>query len=166
MPKELSPAELQQEARAFRDGFATVLLATTDDNALPDASYSPCIIDADGRIAIFVSELASHTRNLFANPHASLMFIADESASRNLFARRRLILAATAEHLSREHGDWPTLMAQMRERHGNTIELLMSLPDFHLFRFSVNGGTWVRGFGQAFTVLNNQLEISAERRTR
>lgn len=166
MPKTLTATALQQEAQAFRDEFSTVLLATADSSGQPDASYSPYIADTDGKTVIFVSELASHTQNLFENQRASLMFITDESASRNLFARRRLMLTATAEHLSRDHQDWHPLMAKMSECHGKTIALLMSLPDFHLFRFSVTGGSWVRGFGQAYTVLNDQLEILAERRTR
>ena len=165
MTKTPTPGALQAEALAFRDGFDTVLLATADSNAAPDASYAPCVVDDDGRIAVFISELASHTRNLRVNPRASLMFIADESASRNLFARRRLILSVSAETLPRNHAQWPALMEKMRTRHGKTIDLLMQLPDFQLFRFTTLEGTWVRGFGQAFPVLNDRLEISAERRT-
>ena len=166
MTKTPTPEALQAEALAFRDDFETVLLATADGNAIPDASYAPCVIDDDGRIAVFISELASHTRNLRVNPRASLMFIADESASRNLFARRRLILSVSAETLPRNHAQWPILMEKMRARHGKTIDLLMQLPDFQLFRFTTLEGTWVRGFGQAFPVLNDRLEISAERRTK
>ncbi len=165
MPTAFTAEELQAEALAFRDAFKTVLLATADSNAAPDASYAPCVIDEDGRIAVFISELANHTRNLRINPRASLMFIADESTSRNLFARRRLTLSAAAETLPRSHPQWPPLMEKMRDRHGNTIDLLMQLPDFQLFRFTTLEGTWVRGFGQAFPVLNDRLEISAERRT-
>ncbi len=164
MPREFTAEELQAEATAFRDGFRSVLLATADSNARPDASYAPCALDDEGRIIVFISELASHTRNLHVNPRASLMFIADEGDSRNLFARRRLILSATAEPVPRDDDHWQTLMGILRERHGNTIDLLMQLPDFHLFRFTTTDGTWVRGFGQAFPVLNDRLEISTERR--
>ncbi len=164
MPREFTAEELQAEATAFRDRFRSVLLATADSNARPDASYAPCIFDDEGRTVVFISELASHTRNLHVNPRASLMFIADEEASRNLFARRRLVLSAAAEQIPRGDSQWQPLMESMRKRHGNTIDLLAQLPDFHLFRFTTIEGTWVRGFGQAFPVLDDKLEISVERR--
>ena len=166
MGRELTAKQLQQEAMDFRSRFKTILLATTNAEGIADASYSPCTTDESGSICIFVSELAQHTKNLFANLHASLMFIADESDSRNLFARKRLVLSADAEALPRENSDWVDIMARMKDAHGGTIDLLASLPDFHLFRFKVREGTYVRGFGQAFSILNDQLEIDPERRTR
>jgi len=47
----------------------------------------------------------------------------------------------------------------MEQELGNTVALLRSLPDFHLFRFSVEGGSYVRGFGQAWPVLGNDLAM-------
>jgi putative heme iron utilization protein len=166
MPEEPSAAQLQEEARQFRDQFKTVLLATSGADGSADASYSPCIPDASGDICIFVSELARHTQNLLAQPQAGLMFIADEKDSRNLFARKRLMLNASAKMVQRNEAEWHDIMERMQQTHGNTIKLLMSLPDFHLFRLVIEGGTYVRGFGQAFPVKNGVLEISPQRRSR
>lgn len=163
MAKDLTPEELQQEAASFRDGFLTVLLATVSPQGQPDASYAPCVVDDTQAVYVFISELAQHTKNLLAVPQASLLFIADETGSKNIFARRRLSLNCTAEVLPRDHSQWNHLLAQFEDKFGNTINLLKTLPDFHLIRFSAGQGNYVRGFAQAYTLSGNQLEIHSLR---
>lgn len=156
------PQALQQQACLFRDGFSSVLIATVSPQGEPDISYAPFILDQDQAICIFISELARHTRNLLAHPRASLMFLAEEGASRNLFARQRLILQCRAERLGSDAAT--PLLEIMEARHGNTVELLRSLPDFHLFRLQVENGSFIKGFGQAWSLHGNALNIEALRR--
>lgn len=165
MPKSLSGSELQTEAAAFRDQFRTVLLATTSEEGNPDASYAPYVADESGSVFILVSELAQHTKNIFANPVVSLMWIEDENNTRNPFARKRLILNAQPHRISRTNREWKSVIENLTEQFGKTIELLTSLPDFHLIRFDIKNGNYVRGFGQAFEVTGNKLLINPERRT-
>ncbi len=157
-------AELQAEARAFRDSFDSVILATHGE-AGPDASYAPCLLDNDEAVCVFVSELASHTRNLFGLPRASLLFIEPEGEARNPFARRRLVLQCEASEIPRDSDTGGQLLDAMRTRFGKTVELLRGLPDFHLLRFDVADGSYVRGFAQAYALRGNALEM-LQRRTR
>lgn len=157
------PEELRRDARALRDAFRSVLLSTLSPEMRPAISYAPYVLDDDEAVCIHVSELAHHTRNLLAHPVASLMFIAGEKESRNLFARERLILHCRAEEVRGEAAI--PLLERMEERLGNTVALLRSLPDFHLFRFTVEEGSYIRGFGQAWPVKGNSLEIGELKRS-
>lgn len=128
----------------------TLQLATLGDNG-PEASYSPFILSG-GYFYIFVSKLASHTLNLMRSPAVGVMLIEDEAVSRNLFARNRLALQCLACEVRRDVGEYDQIMALYRERHGATVDLLLTLPDFKLFRLTPEQGRLVLGFGRAFTL--------------
>ncbi len=159
-------SELQAEALSFRDRFKTVVLATCDVNAEPHASYAPFIVDQSGAFYIFVSELAPHTCNLLSNPRASLLLIDAEAQSTNLFARQRLSLTCRAAQISRNTPHWSEILDRMFEAHGKTVELLRTLPDFHLYRLDVTTGDYIKGFGQAYRVTGNSLNVQSEPRRR
>ena len=130
----------------------TVLLATASTQGVPLNSYAPFVRDDKGVFYVFLSELAEHTRNLMDNPQASLFFIRPESESKNLFARERVSFACHAQRIGRDSPRFDERMAVMTERFGDTIQLLQSLADFHLFALTPNRGTYVVGFGQAFLI--------------
>ncbi|NNJ95492.1 MAG: heme utilization protein HutZ [Halobacteria archaeon] len=165
MGNPLSLEELQQEALKFRREVDAVMLSTTSPDGMPDAGYAPCLLDREGRCHILISQLAQHTKNLLSRPLASLMWIEDKAASGNAFARRRLILQCKAENIERDSPEWDHILGQMEEQHGNTVQLLVNLPDFMLFRFEVVEGNYIRGFAQAHPVTGNDL-VMAGRRTR
>ncbi|MGD2120050.1 MAG: pyridoxamine 5'-phosphate oxidase family protein [Chromatiales bacterium] len=148
--KQQQEAPLHHEILAFRDRFRTLTLATTSANQQPEASVAPFVISDHGNICVFISELAQHTRNLLNGSKASLLLVADEADSRNLFARQRLTLRASAFEIQRSAPDWHSIMSQFRQRFDGTIDILKQLPDFHLFGFAVNSANYVQGFGQAF----------------
>jgi putative heme iron utilization protein len=163
MNKDLTLKALQQEAIEFRRAHEAVMLSTVSAEAEPDASYAPCILDEQGRCYILISLLAQHTRNLCAQPQASLMWLDDAQSSRNAFARRRLVLQCTAENIERDSDTWNRRLAQMAQQLGNTVELLASLPDFKLFRFDAVAGNYIRGFAQAYPVSGNALVMAVSR---
>ena len=148
---------LPQEVIDFRSNFKSVVLATLSSDGTPDASYTPYILDDSGNILIFVSELARHTKNLINTPKISLFWIEDEEHSRNLFARRRLTLQCDARELHSDTAQWNAALTRMQHIHGKTIEVLRSLPDFHLFTLEAYRGNYVRGFARAFTASGNEL---------
>lgn len=156
-------AILQQQAREFRGSFRSVLLATGSADGEPDISYAPCVLDEAEAICIYVSQLAGHTQHLLQRPTASLMFIAAEQDSRNLFARRRLILQCKAEQVTGAEAE--PILQQMEVQLGNTVGLLRTLPDFLLFRFHVENGSFIKGFGQAWAVEGNDLRVLALRKS-
>lgn len=158
-----NPQSLQQEALSFLEQFRTLLMATVSEDNRADCSYAPFWRDERGDLYIFVSELAQHTRNLLANPHASLLFIGNEADSKNLFARQRLTLEVHATRIPRKDPQWPDILNAMESHLGNTIALLKSLPDFHLIRFTVQQGNYVQGFAKAFALTGPELDIVKHR---
>ncbi len=135
----------------------SVMLATVNSGGMPDASYAPFICFA-GKIYIFVSELASHTRNLMATEQASLLFIEDEAQANQPFARRRLNIQCKASEVSRQNNQFKPVINRFRERFGPVMDVLLNLKDFHLFCLRPRQGCYVEGFGRAFELEGEDLQ--------
>jgi putative heme iron utilization protein len=156
--KNSAANDLAEEIRAFRDGFASVILATVDDAGEPHASYAPSVIDSNGYFHVFVSALAQHTRNLQASGRASLLLIESEADAANVFARRRLTWDCRAEVVDREQAQWVQILDVFAARFGALMATLRQLADFQLVRLVPRSGRYVRGFGQAFNLEGPSLE--------
>ena len=155
---ENASKQLMQDMAELTAGFQTVLMGTCSPQGDPEISYSPCVI-LNGFLYVFVSELSLHTGNLHDNPRASLLFIEDESASENLHARRRVTYRAGASSIPRDDPEWSATLSEFERRFGEIIPVLKSLPDFHLFRFTTDSATIVRGFADAHTVECTQFPM-------
>jgi heme iron utilization protein len=129
----------------------TVSLATLDVSGAPCCSYAPFVY-IHGNFYLFLSGLAAHCRNLSSRPVCELMLIEDESQAKNLFARRRAMIRCSVETVSREMGEFSEVAAEFRNRFGPTIDMLVGLPDFNLFRLLPQSGTMVLGFGNAMPI--------------
>ncbi len=136
----------------FRARLSTVILGTASSDGTPDASVAPTVIDTTGAFVICISGLAAHTRNLRANPRASVLLAVDEADTPQPFARRRLTFACTAQPVARGTPEHATLFAALREKFGPTLDVLAGLPDFDLVRLVPTGGRLVLGFGAAYDV--------------
>jgi len=146
-----SSDQLHRDIAELTGSFQTVLLGTCSQQGDPEISYSPCVI-VDRFLYVFVSDLSVHTGNLHDNPRASLLFIENESDCANLHARRRVTYRAGASLIARDDPEWTTVLAEFERRFGEIMPVLKSLPDFHLFRFTTDSATIVRGFADAHTV--------------
>lgn len=140
---------IAEQVNALLSKVASTQIASLDENSQAQASYTPYLWHQH-KVYIFVSELASHTRNLRQRPNASLMMIEDEADAKNIFARQRLILESEAAFIPRDHADWTELLAAFEARHGSTVTLLKKLSDFHLICLTPRRGSYVKGFGQAY----------------
>ncbi|MEJ2343905.1 MAG: pyridoxamine 5'-phosphate oxidase family protein [Gammaproteobacteria bacterium] len=160
MDDETNPAAdgVADEIRAFRDGFASVILATVDDAGEPHSSYAPSVVDPMGCFHVFVSALAQHTRNLQANGRAGVLLIESEADAANVFARRRLTWNCRAEVVDREQAQWGQILDVFAARFGALVATLRQLADFQLVRLVPFSGRYVRGFGQAFSLEGPSLE--------
>jgi heme iron utilization protein len=148
-------ADLTKRIKALQELLAnqqTLLLSTASTTGLPDMSYAPFVRDESGCFYILISDLAAHTGNLMANPHASVMFIRPESESNNLFARERVIFDCTATEIDRRNDCYSTQLMALQQQFGDIVEVLGSLSDFHLFALTPVNGRYVAGFGQAYTI--------------
>ncbi|NJK99100.1 MAG: HugZ family protein [Spirulinaceae cyanobacterium SM2_1_0] len=127
----------------------SAILATATIDGQPTASYAPFWQDESGCFYIFVSGLSAHTGNLHANPQVSLMLIADEAASGQIFARPRLTWQCTAQLVPRDTVQWSAIATQFQDKFGEIITTLRQLPDFRIFALRPSTGQLVSGFGAA-----------------
>ena len=122
----------------------------------PEISYSPSIVDEDKNIYILVSTLSKRTESLLAERNVSLMFIEPEEQCEEIYVRTRLILYCTTLQIAREMGaghlPWSKLVAQFTAKFGDIINMLVSFKDLKMFRFRPIRGTFVKGFGKAYTI--------------
>ncbi|MBD2627749.1 HugZ family pyridoxamine 5'-phosphate oxidase [Trichormus variabilis] len=155
----------QAEYEKFTEKFESIIISTVNEQGIPNASYTPFVIDDAKNIYIYVSGLSTHTKNIYANPHVSILFIEDEVNTKQIFARRRLTFDCTATLLERETDQWNQIVEQFQERFGEIIEMLRSLPDFRIFQLTPTEGRFVIGFGAAYYISGdnlNQLTLITE----
>lgn len=143
---------LSDACAALEQGAKTLLLSTLSAQQIPEISYAPYWKSSEGEFYIFISELAAHTQNLLHHQTASVMFIADEKDSRNLFARERLTYQCRVQLIEPEAGDYIAILDEMSAKFGNIMAMLRTLADFKLFRLIPEKGTYVVGFGRAYEV--------------
>ena len=128
----------------------------------PEISYSPCIVDEDKNIYILVSTLSKRTGSLLVGHNVSLMFIEPEEQCEEIYVRTRLILYCTTLQIAREMGAghllWNELVTQFTAKFGDIINMLVSLDDFKMFRFRPIRGTFVKGFGKAYTIEGKDMD--------
>ncbi|MFT7185535.1 MAG: putative heme iron utilization protein [Pseudohongiellaceae bacterium] len=148
---------IQDEIGVLIGSLKSVQLATLNANQHPEISYAPYLKLADS-FFIFISELAAHTQNLKTHSKLSLMFIEDESNSKTVFARKRLILKCQSVLIDSDNEKWSRTLIAFEAAQGPTIQLLKTLPDFCLFELRAETGTFVKGFGQAYKLSGKSLK--------
>jgi putative heme iron utilization protein len=139
----------------------SVILATVDADGNPNASYAP-FTRIDNKFYILVSFMARHTNNLKNIKKTSVMFIEDESASKQIYARDRLTLDATTQQIERDTPLWIQATEQLKEAHGKVLDILVGMDDFIMIELIPTKGAYVNGFGSAYFVDAN-LEIIEHR---
>lgn len=149
--------QLERDYVDFPNQLQSLLLSTTNQENRPHASYAPFVIDDKRCFYVYVSRLSEHTINLLESPSAAVMLIDDESKSRNIFARRRLMYDCAIEHIERDCTHWNDILEQFAIRFGNLISMLKQLPDFELIKLSPTAGRFVVGFGAAHEVDKSDL---------
>lgn len=150
--QDSSQDKLAQAYQTFTSQFGSVVLGTVSPSSGPQASYAPCVIDAERNIYIFVSGLSAHTQNLTATGKASALFIEDEAKTQQMFARKRLSYDCTASLVERNGEQWEAIAQQFEDRFGNIIDVMKGLSDFRIFQLRPHDGRFVMGFGQAYDV--------------
>ncbi|MCC5616769.1 pyridoxamine 5'-phosphate oxidase family protein [Nostoc sp. CHAB 5836] len=148
---------IQTEYEKFPEAFESVIISTVSAEAIPHASYAPLVMDDAKNIYIYVSGLSTHTKNLYANPHVSVLFIEDEAKSNLIFARRRLSFDCTATLIEHETDKWNQIVGQFQDRFGQIIEVLRGLSDFRIFQLTPSEGRFVVGFGKAYHISGDNL---------
>jgi putative heme iron utilization protein len=143
----------------FPDSFQSLILSTVSEDGFPHISYAPFVMDETKNIYILASDLASHTQHLRSSHKASVLFIAEESQTQQIFARTRLTFDCTVKMIERETTEWKLSIEQMQDRFGEIVGMLRGLMDFHLFQLTPTQGQFVMGFGQAYQISGEQLDV-------
>lgn len=152
----------QAEYQNFPQQFASVIISTVNQEGIPNASYTPFVMDDAKNIYIYVSGLAAHTQNIHNHPHVCVLFIEDETQTNQIFARRRLSFDCTATLIERESETWNQVVDQFQQRFGEIIEILRGLGDFRIFRLTPQQGRFVMGFGAAYHISGDRLDQLAQ----
>lgn len=152
-PERAANAALERAKAAaayLRDNAKTALLGSADASGQPDSSVIPFVVDAEGALHTYISNLSIHTANLRANPRASVLLIEDEATANHLLARRRLTLRVSAAFVGRDDAGFAAPMQALRDKFGAVMEHLEKMHDFHLVRLVPDRARLVAGFGQAY----------------
>lgn len=133
------------------DAANTLLLSTYSLEQGAEISYAPYVREKL-TFFIYVSELARHTANMQTASQASVMFIQPEGECSNLFARQRVIFNCRVHEISRSDRLYERQLQAMRNKFGETVELLRSLKGFHLMQLQAQQGQYIAGFGRTYAI--------------
>lgn len=148
----------------FIAGFQSAVIGTNDENGLPFSSYAPFVYD-DHRYYIFISDIARHAANLRREKQASLFFVEDESASPNIFARKRVSLQCETEIIPRDDERFNAVIQRFKTRFDpELLGALEQMQDFNLHVLKPVAGEAVFGFGEAYTLGGEHMETLLPRR--
>jgi putative heme iron utilization protein len=139
----------------------SVILATVDAEGNPNSSYAP-FARIGNKLYVLVSFMSRHTKNLRDMKKASVMFIDDESETKQIYARVRLTVDMLTAQIERGTPVWETGTQQLKSRHGKVVEVLEGMEDFIMIELTPVKGAYVNGFGSAYFVDEN-LEITEHR---
>ena len=145
-------ADLESKYQKHIQAHRTLVLSTLSEEGFADISYAPFIQDEHGLFYIFVSELAQHTGNLMVNPECSVFIGQPEQDQKNPFACERVVFRCRASEVFKNDPVYESRLDQMQNKLGDTVKLLRSLPDFHLFALAPGSGHYINGFASAFTI--------------
>lgn len=133
----------------FTSSLTSVMLSTVDEKGQPFISYAP-FVRYQGKLYIYLSQIAHHYYHLENNKSVDVMLIEDEASTANMFARQRARFVCTAENIGNEgHEEVFELFGEVFNK--KMMDMLRTL-DFSLFEVTPLQGRYVAGFGQAFDI--------------
>ena len=148
----------------FISNFKSAVIGTLDAQSRPFSSYAPFVYDGH-TFYIYISDIATHAKNLQANPNASLFFIEDESKTENIFARKRISLQCSVQKIARDAERFEGVLALFEQKFdAGTVGMLRQMADFNLYELEVTGGEATFGFGEAYTVGGEKMDTLIPRR--
>lgn len=142
-------------ARLLR-GQRWAALATLREGA-PFASMVAYVPEQDFTgFLLHLSHLSAHTRNLMADPRASLVVSEPDGGRGDPQTLARLTVLGRVEQLSKGSSRYDASRRLYIERLPDS-EMLFGFGDFTLFRLAAEEARYVGGFGRAFSLSSAQL---------
>jgi len=106
-------------------------------------------LDEEGRgILLFISQLAQHTKNLLADPRASLVISEPDTGDGDPQRLQRITLQASASIVRRDAADYVAAAERYIDRFPDALPRF-ELGDFALFRLMPVDARYVGGFARA-----------------
>ena len=127
-----------------------IFLSTVNEENGPNVSYAPTYIDDNCNFYIYISTLAKHTNNIIKTNKISFMIIDEES--QNIFAKKRITFDGAIEIIDRKTETFNELMGHMKNKLGETIDMIKHMEDFYLIKIQPISGLLVHGFAKAFVI--------------
>lgn len=144
--------------KEFIQQIQTVILGTLDKGGLPFSSYAPYVYDQN-RFYVYISDIATHAKNLKRTPKASLFFVEDESKTNNLFARKRVSLQCESRLINRDDERFDEVMALFAQKFdAKMVATLQKMLDFNLYEFQTTYGEATFGFGKAYFIGGEHMD--------
>ena len=145
--------------------YQSVILGTLGDNGYPFSSYAPFYYDGEV-VYIFISDIATHAKNIQSTPKASVFFIDDESKSTNIFARKRITLQCDVISIGRDEEKFKKVMGHFQKKFdASMVAMIMGMKDFNLYALTPVYGEATFGFGEAYNIGGEKMNMLVPRST-
>lgn len=131
--------------------FKSTVLGTQSKNGYPFGSYAPFYYDGEV-VYVFISDIATHAKNMQTIPKASAFFVEDENITENIFKRKRISLQCDVIQIASTDCTYAEIMKHFVEKQGETLTMLMGMKDFHLYALRPIYGEATFGFGDAYNI--------------
>lgn len=162
IPKSTAEAKpIAPKVKELVEKSKSVILGTVDADGKPNSSYAP-FLKIESTYYVLVSFMARHTKNLRDQKKVSMMFIADEANSKQIYARERLTFDALTEQIERNSDKWNNVIPALKEKYGKVLDVISPMEDFILIAIHPISGSYVNGFGSAY-IIDTNLEVLTHR---
>lgn len=158
--KRMTTEEAMQQLQNFTNEKDSLMLATVSKEGEPFASYAPFVEDEDHNYYVYVSAHVQHSANMVETQKASVLLIDDESASANVFARKRFYAPAKAEKFSENDTRTEKIDALFEKKFGNKAKMVITMEDFRIYKLTPHDASLVLGFGAAFRVSDDRKTLT------
>lgn len=150
-------AEARKEARELIISARFAAIAVIDPaSGYPNSSRVLTATDGAGTPMILASQLAAHTKALFASPRCSLLI--GEPGKGDPLAWPRISLQCDAVPIAADDPERPYLRMRFLRRHPKAA-LYIDFPDFLFFRIAPVSASLNGGFGRAFFLTATDLAL-------
>lgn len=147
MAKAIDLEKYKKSYLEFMDTRKGIVLSMLDGEGKPFTSCAP-FVKKDGKLYIYISQVAEHYYHMENSEWIDAMMIADESTTKNPFATERMRMRCTPKNIGNAGHDeiFELFNAQFDSK---LLDVLRGL-DFSLFELTPSMGRYVVGFGMAF----------------
>ncbi|WP_318616441.1 heme iron utilization protein [Sporosarcina sp. YIM B06819] len=147
MTKVIDLEKNKEKYLQFVESRKNLILNLLDDEGKPFTSCAP-FIKKDGKLYIYISQIADHYRFMENNDFVDALLVADESATNNPFATERVRWSCTPKNIGNDGQE--EIFEQFNTQFGAKLLDVLRGLDFSLFELTPLKGRYVVGFGMAF----------------